>query len=202
MCAIARGGIVTDFDDLPLPFRKGLAEQGINSQRDADNLTVDQTRLAIRELLQRVDDARAGRHPLGDGADPGKNYRRQSIRDALKYMLRLYYAHTSPGEVVSRVGDPFASRLEVGSALGDALNSHSDARVGMRLADRFVSRLEIACALDTLAMERPDLHVILELRYQRGWAPKRVAGQLQVGRDTLANRESEGLDFLIGIVWR
>ena len=180
MCAIARGGTVTDFDDLPLPFRKGLAEQGINSQRDADNLNVDQTRLAIRELLQRVDDARAGRHPLGDGADPGKDYRRQSIRDALRYALRLFHA----------------------GVLAATINSHEDARVGMRLADRFVSQMEIACALDLLAMERPDLHVILELRYQQGWAPKRVAGQLGIGRDTAINRENESLDFLIGVIWR
>ena len=171
---------MTDFDDLPLPFRKGLAEQGIHSQRDADNLNADAARLAIRELLQRVDDARAGRHPLGDGADPGKDYRRQSIRDALRYALRLYHA----------------------GVLAATINSREDARVGMRLADRFVSQMEIACALDVLAMERPDLHVILELRYQRGWAPKRVAGQLNVGRDTLAKREEEALDMVIEGIWR
>ena len=180
MSTFARGGIVTGFDDLPAPYRKALGEQGINSQRDADNLNADEAKQAIRELLQRVDDARAGRHPLGDGADPGKDYRRQSIRDALKYVLTLYFA----GGLVAK------------------LNSQEDARVGVCLADRFVSHLEISLAMDQLANARPDLHILLTLRYRERWERKKVAGQLHIGRDTLAKREEEALESIIQAIWR
>lgn len=180
MSAIARGGTVTDFDSLPPAYRRALEENGVNSQRDADGLTPDQARQVIRDLIQRVDDARAGRHPLGDGADPGKDYRKQSVRDALKYCLRLYFA----------------------GGLALSVNSHEDARVGMRLADKFISHLEISLAMDQLAASRPDLHILLTLRYRERWENKKIAGRLRIGRNTVKRHEDEALDWLIDLVWR
>ena len=180
MSALARGGTVTDFDSLPPAYRRALEDNGVNSQHDADSLTPDQARQVIRDLIQRVDDARAGRHPLGDGADPGKDYRRQAIRDALRYAIRLFYA----------------------GALASKMNSAEEVRTGVSLADRFVSHLEISLAMDELSSIRPDLHILLTLQFRERWERKKIAGQLHIGRDTLARRETEALDFIIERVWR
>lgn len=120
-------------------------------------------------------------HPLG--GLPTESARSQANRDALVYVLRLFFA---------------------GALARDRINlpiRRGGSATGAELAPRFVSELELINALEELRSRRADLHALVLVCYADGKSRREIARILRLARETVGEKIELGLGMLLDTIF-
>ena len=195
MCALARGGTVTD-NLIPRAYQAALDKRGIGEQRQRDALTQQQTTQAIREIKEEVGEGNARRLPLGKGATAIKDYRTEANRVALGSWLYRFFA----GEF---------EQVQISLPL-----HRGDSRTGAELSPKLITKAELDTALAYLQLVHRDWYDVIERYYQyadiadpgQRIRPKRsmasVAKECYHSRRAVSQMIELGLNMLITYLWQ
>ena len=125
----------------------------------------------------------ARRYPLGVDADPKAQNRTVFNRNAVKYVLTLYFH--SP--------DTFADRTT---------SRDGSSAVGLPINGRIVTRAEMSQALVAMMVDRSDLYIPLWWVYGKNHEVPDAARELGISKSTCQTRVRDGLNRLVDELWR